>query len=539
MKINFKTLRTAIILAFIIPATAAQGQRTVSITDFGADGNGITVNTAAIQRAIDATAKTGGGKVIIPAGRFVTGALLLRSGVELHFTGNAVLMGSTNRLDYGKGNAKALIVADGQHNIAISGNGIIDGQAHGLIANVIGLLRNGVIKDAQWTNKRPSENNRPEILWFNNCSQVKISGITLKDSPGWVQSYNNCNGVTVDSIRVESTAYWNNDGIDVTDSRNVKITNSFFNTADDGICLKSEDPQGLSENIYIANCTVRSSASAFKIGTASAGTFRKITVRHLTVYDTYRSAIALETVDGGLLEDIDIQHVNAVNTGNAIFIRLGHRNKDERYSTLRNVHIAHVKVEVPSGKPDIGYPMEGPKVKYPKGVVPSPNDVALSVSPENNSGSNIAAIEYPHNVFPASITGLPGHHVSNVTLEDIQVKYEGGADKALASFPYDSLSLITEAAHAYPEFSMFGELPCWGFYVRHVSGLTMKNIHLSYAKTDFRPACIFDDVKQLALTGVSIPSYNEAPVMILNKVQPVSLKDLHFMIPEEKAVRIR
>ena len=537
MKINHTSLLAAATLAFLLPAIAAQAQRSVSITDLGATGNGITVNTAIIQKAIDSMAGAGGGKVIIPAGRFVSGALRLKSGVELHFTGNALLMGSTNRLDYGK--AKALIVADGEKNIAITGNGIIDGQSHGLIANVIGLLRSGVLEDAQWTNKRPSENNRPEILWFHHCSQVKISGITLKDSPGWVQSYNNCDGVTVDSIRVESTAYWNNDGIDVTDSRNVTITNSFFNTADDGICLKSEDPEGLSENIHIANCTVRSSASAFKIGTASAGTFRKITVRNLTVYDTYRSAIALETVDGGLLEDIDIRDVHAVNTGNAIFIRLGHRNTDSRYSTLRNVYIGHVKVEVPSGKPDIGYPMEGPKIKYPQGIVPSPNDAALSVSPENNSGSNIAVIEYPHNVFPASITGLPGHPVSNVTLENIEVKYEGGADSARASFPYDSLSLITEAAHSYPEFSMFGELPCWGLYVRHASGLTMKDIRLSYEKSDFRPACIFDDVQKLSLTGVSIPSYHESPVMILNKVKPVSLKGLQFKIPEERAVMVR
>ena len=168
---------------------------------------------------------------------------------------------------------------------------------------------------------------------------------------------------------------------------------------DDGICLKSEDRNRRCENIYIANCTVRSSASAVKFGTASWGGFKNITVRDITVYDTYRSAIALEVVDGGVMEDIDIRNIKATNTGNAVFIRLGHRNKDAVISKLRRVHIANVKATIPKGKPDKGYPMEGPLLRY------------------------------PHNVFPASVTGLPGHPVEDVVLDNIDIQYEGGASK--------------------------------------------------------------------------------------------------------------
>lgn len=172
----------------------------------------------------------------------------------------------------------------------------------------------------------------------------------------WVQDYRSCTNVTIDNKKVRSTTFLNNDGIDITDSKNVRIPNCDIDCADDGICLKLSLRNEGCENVYVANCRVRSSASDLKLGTASWGGFRKITIRDITVYDTYRSAIAIEAVDGGILEDVDVQNITATNTCNAIFIRLGHRNKDEVISQLRRVHIANVKVEIPVTKPDKGYP---------------------------------------------------------------------------------------------------------------------------------------------------------------------------------------
>jgi parallel beta-helix repeat protein len=108
-----------------------------------------------------------------------------------------------------------------------------------------------------------------------------------------VQNYQNCTNLIIDSIKVESNTFWNNDGIDITDCKNVRITNCAINSDDDGICLKSSDRKSCCENIYIANCTVRASASAVKLGTASWGGFKKITIRDIKVYDTFRSAIAI------------------------------------------------------------------------------------------------------------------------------------------------------------------------------------------------------------------------------------------------------
>ena len=183
------------------------------------------------------------------------------------------------------------------------------------------------------------------------------------------------------------------------------------------------------------------------------------------------------------------------NTGNAIFIRLGHRNRDERYSSLKNVLIEDVKVEVPSGKPDIGYPLEGPLPK-------------------------VAA----HNLVPASITGIPGHHVEDITLRDIEISYGGGARKDKAFVSLDSLSSITENTAGYPEFSMFGELPAWGLYVRHAKNIKLINFKVSLEKADFRPAMVIDDVSGLLLDKVSVPEEAGKTAIVYKDVEKISRK---------------
>ena len=332
-------------------------------------------------------------------------------------------------------------------------------------------------------------------------------GIFIKDGLCWIENYKNCSNIVVDSIHVESNTFWNNDGIDLVDCKNVRVTNSFFNADDDGICLKSEERNRSCENIYIANCKIRSSASALKFGTASRGGFKHITVRNIQVYDTYRSAIALEAIDGGILEDVDIRNVSATNTGNAIFIRLGQRNKDSVISKIRHLSISNVKVYVPAGKPDKGYTMEGP----------------------------VAGGQ--HNVYPSSIAGLPGHPIEDVVLDSFDIVYEGGANKDSAYFNPDTLTRITENSSGYPEFSMFGELPAWGLFVRHATDVKLKNFRVGSEKEDFRSAMIFDDVHNINMQGITVESGKNAPVLIFNDSKNINLKDLHLPIQSKKAIK--
>jgi polygalacturonase len=490
------------ILCQIAICKQSDAQKQFIITMFGAKGDSITNNTQVIQNTIDKAAEAGGGKVIVPKGKFVTGVIYLKTGVELHLQQDAVLLGSVNRLDYGKGSANALITASGQNKISITGKGVIDGRGIELVNNLLPQLANGTIEDRQWRIKAPEERNRPKLITFIECKNVTVKGITIKNGASWIQEYRRCNKVVIDHVTVLSNEYWNNDGIDINNSKNVRITDCNINVADDAICIKSEgDVVDSCENIFIARCKLRSSANAFKIGTGSRGGFRNIKVRNLDIYDTYRSAIAIETVDGAFLENVDIKNVKAVNTGNAIFVRLGHRNKDSRYGTAKNISITNLYVQIPAGKPDKGYNMEGPLLKYPLGLKPV-KDIVQSISPWNNSTKDPTAIPYLHNVFPSSITGLTNHTVQNVKLKNIEIDYETIADRNVNYFPLDSFQIITEAESSYPEFSMFGELPVWAFYVRHVNGLTMKNVLVKMRGKDFRTAFLFNDVKKLAVSKV-------------------------------------
>ncbi|TRX61895.1 glycoside hydrolase family 28 protein [Fulvivirga sp. M361] len=448
----------------------------INILTFGAKPDGETLNTSFIQKAIDKVSNAGGGKVIIPAGTFLSGSIILKSGVHLYLEENAILLGTTDIYQYTKLNSwKALVLADQVNNIKITGKGIIDGQGRKLALNVDSLFHIGEINIGyNFRRMRPNEDGRPQLINFKNCKNIEVSGIELRNASNWVQTYDQCHNLEIDNISVNSTVYWNNDGIDISDCKNVRITNSFINSADDGICLKSHSAEHSNDSIYIANCTVRSSASAIKFGTASDGGFKNVKIHDITVYDTFRSAIALESVDGGVLENIDISDIVATNTGNGIFIRLGHRNTQGQVGVLKNISIRNVRVEIPFEQPDLYYDCRGPRLPF------------------------------FHNPFPNSITGIEGHYVENVHLENITITHPGRASSGYAQVPLYRLAGVPENASDYPEFHMFGELPAWGFYVRHVKGLTFKNVQLKLKEDDFRPALVFDDVHDLELDGLKV-----------------------------------
>lgn len=518
-----------VVVALLITTVAANAQKDVIISQHGAVADGRTVNTKIMQQLIDDLSAKGGGKLIVPPGNYMTGTLELKSGVELHVELGAVLLGSHLTTDYKKlAGRAALIIAEEQKNISITGEGIIDFQGQELMMDVFKKLRSGEVKsDSAWLLKRPGPGRALGLL-LKGCKNVTVTGITLKNASDWVQDYRECDGVVIDKITVQSTAYWNNDGLDVTDSKNVRITNCFINASDDALCFKSDNPNSSCENVYVDNCTLRSSANGLKFGTANHGGFRNFKITNLTIFDTYRSAIALESVDGGFMDNIDIRNVQAKNTGNAIFIRRGRRNTTGEVGTLKDIYIANVKVETPLLKPDQGYPIEGP----PDHLRPG-----FDKMPVRPSHFHIYGHPYlPYNLVPSSIVGLPGYPVQNVTLENIEISYGGRADKSIAYIPLTEITRIPENAAAYPEFSMFGELPAWGLYMRHAEGIQLKNVKVSYLEDDFRPAFVFDDVKQITLTDVQIPTAKEMPVIQLNNASNVNFKNLRMPVSEAKGI---
>jgi hypothetical protein len=274
---------------------------------------------------------------------------------------------------------------------------------------------------------------------------------------------------------VDSKSYWNNDGIDVVDCDGVVIKNSYFDAADDVLCFKSHDANSICQNVVVDNCVGRSSANGLKFGTVSRGGFRNFKVTNLTIFDTFRSAITFAAVDGGVIENIVVDSVRSINTGNVIFLRIGDRWSKGKQPSMKNIVISNVYAEVPFNKPDAGYNYEGP------------------------------VEDLPRNISPASIVGLPDHKIQNVTLKNIEIVYPGAgnpyyAKRGLTDAELDS---IPEMRAKYPEFSQWKELPAWGFYIRHAEGIHFENVILTAQKKDYRPAIVTDDVKGASFKGMT------------------------------------
>jgi hypothetical protein len=443
----------------------------------------------AVQKAIDAAAESGGGRVVLSGGKFLSGSLRVKSRVTLWVDNGATLLGSPHRADYSKlGRFYALLLADGQKDISLAGEGVIDGNGTLLVADTRHILpqRNPPYAD---------EYERPFIINFINCEDVKVRDLTLTNSSCWTQYYHDCRNVTVEHIKVRAMAAITSDGIDLDGCSNAVVRGCDFDTEDDAICLKSTDR--LCENVLVENCRVRSSCYGFKMGTASSKGFKNITCRNLYIYDTYRSGIAVECVDGGTVENVNISNIIITNSCNAIFIRLGHRNRHGPVGSLRNVTISDVTADIP-------YRPRAEMNKFPPDWPPRGN----------------------HPLIPSSITGLPGAPVRDITLRNVSIVFGGiGGKPKLKEYRLDNLANVPENAADYPSCAMFGNLPAWGFYVRHAEGIQFENVTLVVTSQDFRPALVLDDVKNFGLKSSRILPQGGEPVILLNDVTGAVIQD--------------
>jgi hypothetical protein len=455
-------------------------------------GDGATMNTSAIQKIIDGCAAAGGGRVVIPAGTFLTGTLELRSNVELHLDAGAILLGSPLLGDYpvendpdptlpaGDANGTvqephapielAMVRARGVHDVAITGAGIIDG--------------NGKSPELSRPNDDP---HRPRVLDFLQCRNVVVSDVTVRDSAFWVERYLGCLHVDVRGIHVYSHANFNNDAIDI-DGDDFLVENCTFDTDDDGICLKS-NRRSPCENVIVRNCVVGSNCNAIKAGTAGTGGFKNIKIDHVTVQpasehrlrawkDTI-SAISLEVVDGGVMDGVTISNVTFTGVQTPIFIRLGNRGN--------------------------GY--AGERRPVPIGSI---SNVMLRDISGQCEG-----------LIPSSITGLPDHPVKNVQLENLDLHCPGDGRKNIADLP------VPEAEKAYPENRMFGpSLPASAIYVRHVNGLDLQDVALGIRIPDVRPTVVIDDGRNVRMNKVQMSTpFGPQPAVRLVNAQRAFITD--------------
>ena len=428
---------------------------------FGASGDGVASDTRAIQAAVDACARAGGGKVYLHKGTFLAGTIYLKSKVTLYLEAGCVLLGSKDIRDYPD---PSLIYAEKAENIALLGRGVIDGQG------------------ASFQAGRP----RPRIVRFIQCTNVTTRDIHLRNSAEWMQHYLECDNVTVDGISVHNRVNVNNNCLTMDGSHNVRVSNCDFSSSDDCFELKSISGRSC-RNITVTNCVFSGNCNGFKLGTESTAGFENILISNCAFHDVRLAGIALETVDGGKLDRVNVSNITMENVGAPIFIRLGNRARPPHppkpgtekpgVGTVRNIMISHVQA---TG--------------------------AGTWAPGRDSGSFFTETLSPK--IGLSITGLPDHPVENVTLDHIRLRFKGGGTRE------DAAREIPELPEAYPEYSMFGVLPAYGFYCRHAKHVKFHHVDLGFEEDDHRPAMVFEDVQDLDILDLDAQGTSSAEALI-------------------------
>jgi polygalacturonase len=515
-------------------ATVAQSATPLAavydVRSFGAKGDGRTLDTDAINKAIEAAAAAGGGTVHLPAGRYLSFSIRLKSHVSLWIDIGAVLVAADPAKDGGKydlpeanqfdlyqdfGHShwqNSLIWGIDVEDVAIVGLGLIDGR---------GLTRGG--PGARWTARpagdRPvsmgpapapaqGANADPEAarrrmdglgnkaIALKRCRNVTLKDFSVLNGGHFALLATGVDNLTIDNLKVDT----NRDGFDIDACRNVRISNCYVNSPnDDAIVLKTSFALGEAkptEDVTITNCHVsgfdigtmldgtykttqrnapdRDGATGrIKLGTESQGAFRNITVSNC-VFDRSRG-FALESVDGSVLEDITVTNLTMRNVTNSpLFLRLGAR------------------MRAPEGTP-----------------VGALRRVVISNITAYNADPRLASI----------ISGVPGHPIEDVTISNVRILYGGGGTAA------DAAREVPEREETYPEPSMFGRLPAYGFFIRHATGITLRDVVVSTMTDDARPPFVLHDVKSLTLDNIDARRGSNVPFAIFNGLTDLVLRN--------------
>jgi polygalacturonase len=443
-------------------------EKIFNVKEYGAIADGITKNTEAIQKAIDACTDAGGGKVRIPAGSFVIGTIQIKSNVTLSLDYGAELLGSQDINDYPidnlsparEGQSQCLFYAKDATNIRFEGLGTIDGRG----------------THVAFPKRRPGQrgDNRPRLIRFEDCENLTFSGVTFKRPAFWGIHLIDCKTIHFNAITLRfRNNNFNNDGLDLDGCENVLIENCDLETGDDAICLKSS--RNPCRNIVVRDCRLASNTAALKFGSSSHGGFIDVSVTNCYFYDCPMGAMKLAMVDGGRLENIQISRIVMERVGCPIFIRLGNRGSsfgkggEVPVGTLKNIRISDVVAEVTVE--DRAKITEAVYKGVKENTTPGVTD-----SEKSKAG-------------PIMITGIPGHFVEDIILENVKISFPGHGTEE------DSKRIVPEKENAYPEQFQFGVLPVWGAYIRHAKNIEFRNVELTLRGDDARQKIVLDDVE--------------------------------------------
>lgn len=458
----------------------------VNVKDYGATGNGTTLDSRAIQCAIDTCTAQGGGRVLVPAGRYLSGTIVLKDNVSLWLEKDALILGSTDIGHYenidpftdglGVDVGWALLVAVDAKNIGIEGEGGIDGQGAQLKAR-------HVLADTRGESKIWGR--RPFLLRVVRCTGVTVRGVSLYYAAAWTSHYFQSRQILIEKVKIVSHGVAHNDGMDIDGCQQVQIRDCDVESGDDALCFKTTSSTMACKDITVTRLRLKSNQAAIKMGTESMAPFQNIDISHCEIYDTRNGGIKLLTVDGAHLRQVTISDITMKNVRTPMLLRLGARlsvfrkGKDVQQptGTFEQVVIRNIKAEAAADA----------QLKPPTGIL---------------------------------ITGVPGHTINDVTLENIEISLAGGGTAA------DSRHAVPEAVDQYPEVKTFGPLiPAYGIWARHVKGLRLKQIRIKLASPDLRPAFIAEDGEQIELQDWEISASTEAESVVrLENVRGARIK---------------
>jgi polygalacturonase len=492
-------------------SAAAAAPVVFNVRDYGAIGDGKTLDSPAINRAIQACSAVGGGTVWIPAGTFLSGSIRLTNNLNLHLDAGAKLLGAPQNLNaydfteewdgqaYQDGGhtyfQNSLIWGVGLTNVSITGPGMIDGG---------GLTRSSALFDRMnrfnvWDRPDAPRTNLPPVRIGNKaiglklCRNVLLRDFTIFKGGHFGILATGCDGLTIDNVTMDT----DRDGIDVDCCRNTTISNCRINSpGDDAICPKSSfalRTNVITENLTIVNCQVSgfemgtlldgtmkprpNGNGRIKFGTEANGGFRNVTVANCT----FRSCrgLALEQVDGGVLEDVVINNITMVDVPvYPIYITTGKRNRGPNVttvSTARRIHISNV--------------------------------IATGIRPGGNVYSGI------------QITGLPEQPIEDVRLENIRLVFTGGGTRE------DAARVPRELGTGYPEPRNVGTMPAYGLFARHVRNLELEDVNVSFEREDLRPAMVCVSVDGLEIDNFKARLADEVPAARFDEVKRLVIRN--------------
>ena len=468
------TLLTSFLLSPLAALHAAE-PKVFDITAYGAKSDGTTINTSAIQQAIDACHAAGGGTVLVPSGVFVSGSLLLKSHVTLKVGKDAILRGSPNIADYTVETAplhwsafwkfaasnwkQCLIYAENAHEIGIEGPGTIDGQ---------GGTERKVFPNA-------NDPRRPMLVRIVGCRKVTVREVKLLDPASFTTFFVRSEDIHIERVTIRSRKSPNGDGLNFDGCRRVRIKDCDLDTGDDGIAPKTFHPDWPNEDFEISGCRITSRWHAIRVGAESIGAIRRLSMRDC-VFTQCQGGIKIESTEGAQFEDLSFSGIEMKQVCQP-FMVLASRFAFSAHGQsvrppagrIRNVRFNDIRVVVGAGG-DVGY--------------------------KGKSG-----LEDPFERLCSAVVSLPGTHIENVSFTNIDLTFPGGGTAEQAS-RLDVGELLESSNYIKWATPFDGELPASALYLRHVKGVRLEKVRLTVEKTDARAFIAGDDIEGLTLQGV-------------------------------------